>query len=94
MEKVGRCQLHFSRGFVVASAALTFVSPLDKSFGMMPKARRAVRWHRKGQTVVYQVPWAEGSKQTLHLEAQRSLSALAWQPCLQDDLHKTMLHGT
>lgn len=61
MEKVGRCHLHFPRGFVVASAALTFDSPLDKPFGMMPKARRAVRWHREDQTVVYQVPWAEVS---------------------------------
>lgn len=42
-----------AQGFAVASAALTFVSPLDKSSGMMPKAKRAVRWHREGQTVVY-----------------------------------------
>lgn len=52
MEKVGRCQLYFPRGFVVASAALTFVSPLHKSFGTMPQPKRAARWHREGQVVV------------------------------------------
>lgn len=40
------------QGFIAASAALTFASPLDKSFGRMPKAERAARWHREGQTVV------------------------------------------
>lgn len=51
MEKASRCQLHFSKGFLGASAVITFVSPLHKSFGMMPKTKRAVGWHREGQAV-------------------------------------------
>lgn len=45
------CQLHFPGGFVRTSTVTTFVSPLHKSFGMMPKIKRAVRWHREGQAV-------------------------------------------
>lgn len=51
MEKVSRCQLHFPRGFLGGLAFITFVSSLHKSFGMMPKTKRAVRWHREGQAV-------------------------------------------
>jgi len=41
----------FPEGVSRASAVITFVSPLHRCFGMMPKAKRAVRWHREGQAV-------------------------------------------
>lgn len=96
MEKVGRCQLYFPRGFVVASAALTFVSPLDKSFGRMPKAKRAVRWHREGQAVVYQHPWAEGCKHYPSPACKLRAPSLPLLGSLVSKMTcpKTTLHGT
>lgn len=91
MEKVSRCQLYFPRGFVVASAVFTFISPLDESFGTMPRAKRAVRWHREEQAVVHQVPWAEGSEQSLHLALCPRLVALSPRRLAQKH---TNLHGT
>ena len=78
MEKV-RCQLHFPRGFLGASAVITFVSPLHKSFGMMPKTKRAVRWHREGQAVKSTKSLGLRVVSKLFtLQAQSILFAIAW----------------
>lgn len=76
MEKVCRCWLSLPRGFVVASAVLTFVRQI---LGTMLKAKGAVRWHREAQTVVYTKSLGLRVVSKLStLQAQSSLFALAW----------------
>lgn len=79
MEKVSRSCLHFPRGFLGASAVITFVSPLQKSFGMMPKTKRAVRWHKEDQAVKSTESLGLRVLSKLFtLQAQSILFAIAW----------------